>query len=592
MNRKTVIYWLLIFCSLTYYFFSYASFLFDAQEEAQLFISQWRVIGPQLCTLGGVCRVLGMFGTQFYCFPLIAALINGFLLTGIGIGCYLLFQRTAARGYHLFLALFPVLILLKAHIQSNYVPDSTLALFFMLFVLSGVFSFRAGKTRLAANIAGTLFIYWTSGLLVLLYAVLSVALAFIFRNDRDRLLYKTVPFAVALFLAFIGIRYSLLTPLTEGLNGQSYHEMQLQPDSYIYYVWIIFCTAFLFLIITAKTLSLIRPEKKRVKIALTTGVITGVVLFSGFFLPNVYDARNRMMDQLSYLSRRQKWDVIIQLHSGKKISNTINRNYLNMALAQKGMLGDRLFHFDQHGPAGLLASYNGSYYMSVLLSDIHFVIGDISLSESYAMEGLTLARRGGSPRMLQRLIQISLIRQEWELARKYIAILKETPVYRKWAIRHEAYIAHPEKMADEPALNNQYFSSQVHDELFCLLDIHTIWSEHLNGKRPNRTAFEYLGCSLLLAKETELFKDFLLKTMHSPIAQPLPLHFQEAALIVFADNPEILRAISLDASVAQNYNGYVRLSKQMQNQPGGAENMHNQYGNTYWFYYQYKNTGK
>ena len=94
-----------------------------------------------------------------------------------------------------------------------------------------------------------------------------------------------------------------------------------------------------------------------------------------------------------------------------------------MALAQKEVLGDSLFHFEPKGPQSLLTSWDRTYYTSALLSDIHYHIGDISLSESYAMEGLTLAKRGGSPRMLQRFVDICLIREEWDLATKYLHIL-------------------------------------------------------------------------------------------------------------------------------------------------------------------------
>ena len=81
-----------------------------------------------------------------------------------------------------------------------------------------------------------------------------------------------------------------------------------------------------------------------------------------------------------------------------------------MALAQKGLLGDKLFYFDQKGPKSLLADWNHTFFMSKLLSDIHFMIGDLSMSEAYAMDGLTLAKRKGSPRMMQRLVQINLIK--------------------------------------------------------------------------------------------------------------------------------------------------------------------------------------
>lgn len=590
MNRKAIIYWLLIFTGLTYFFFSFASYLFDKQEEMQLFIPQWDTIRSIISSPGGVSRMLGLLCTQYYCFPLVAAIINSLLLTGTGICCYLLLRRISSRGYHLLLSLFPLFILLKAHIQPNYVADGTFSLLGMLFTLLVVFYFQEWKTRLLATIAGALAVYWMSGQLIFLYGILAVVLEYIY-TGKNRTIALTAFFS-ALFLAFIGIRYSLLRPLTEGLKGKAYHEIQLQSDSYVYYIWISFCVVFVAILLTSWLLSKIKWEKKKTKAGLTMGVIAFLFFFSGFYLPDAYDVQNRMTDQLSYLSRRQNQEIIIQMHSGKKIPSAANRNYLNMALAQKGALGNRLFYFDQSGPQSLLVSYNRTYQMSVLLSDIHFIIGDISLSESYAMEGLILARRGGSPRMLQRLIQISLIREEWQLAEKYLSILKKMPLYKKWAIRYENYIRHPENRNNDPELKDKYMPAPEKDELFCLLDPNTIWNDHLTDEPANRKAYEYIGCSLLLAKKNDLFKEFLLQTADLPVSRPLPLHFQEAALMIAAAYPEILNAIPIEPSIMQRYADYIRLAGQIQNQPDGVTNLYRQYGNTYWFYYRYKTTGK
>ena len=146
------------------------------------------------------------------------------------------------------------------------------------------------------------------------------------------------------------------------------------------------------------------------------------------------------MNELSVWEQRDDWDTIIREHPEKEVTDYVSLNYLNMALAQKGALGDRLFHYDQKGPQSLLASWDRTYYMSRLLSDIHYMIGDISLSEGYAMEGLTLAKRGGSPRMLQRLVKISLIRRDFALADKYLGILGRLPGYRRWAEKYLSLI--------------------------------------------------------------------------------------------------------------------------------------------------------
>lgn len=68
-----------------------------------------------------------------------------------------------------------------------------------------------------------------------------------------------------------------------------------------------------------------------------------------------------------------------------------------MSLAHKGELADRMFTFDQKGTKSLCADWNQTFYMDRLLSDVHFLVGDVSLSESFAMDGFTQAKRKGVP---------------------------------------------------------------------------------------------------------------------------------------------------------------------------------------------------
>lgn len=234
-------------------------------------------------------------------------------------------------------------------------------------------------------------------------------------------------------LAYIGIRLAIGIPLTDGIYSERYQESQLQPDSYVYFIWIRFVVLLLILFATAYTMKVLPKGKRSVKVFVAGSLLVVLFCFSAFCLPGPYEVRNNRMNELSVWEQRNDWDTIIREHPEKEETDYVSLNYLNMALAQKGALGDRLFHYDQKGPQSLLASWDRTYYMSCLLSDIHYMIGDISLSEGYAMEGLTLAKRGGSPRLLQRLVKISLIRGDFALADKYLGILGRLPGYRRWA---------------------------------------------------------------------------------------------------------------------------------------------------------------
>ena len=84
-------------------------------------------------------------------------------------------------------------------------------------------------------------------------------------------------------------------------------------------------------------------------------------------------------------------------------------NYLNMALAREGMLGDQMFAFDQREPRSLMVNWNKTAEVSALLSDVYFAIGDIASAQEMAFEGNVAVHGYGSPRMLMRLVQTNLI---------------------------------------------------------------------------------------------------------------------------------------------------------------------------------------
>lgn len=391
-----------------------------------------------------------------------------------------------------------------------------------------------------------------------------------------------------LLLTYIGIRLATGIPLTDGIYSERYQESQLQPDSYMYYIWIRFVVLLLILFATAFVMKIFPWGKRPVKVLVAGGLFVVLFCFSAFCLPGPYEVRNNRMNELSVLGQRNDWDTIIREHPKEGVSDYAGLNYLNMALAQKGVLGDRLFHYDQKGPQSLLASWDRTYYMSCLLSDIHYMIGDISLSEGYAMEGLTLAKRGGSPRMLQRLVKISLIRRDYALADKYVGLLGRLPGYRRWAEKYAGYVRHPERIGQDEELASKTMPAFQPDNLLCLIDIDSLWTGHLSEPGVNRIAWEYLGCSYLLAKEMEKFKTFLSRFGTFLSGLPLPVHFQEAALVLAVENHSVLDKVSVRPEIAGRYKQFQKDILKIKNSSDGLSWLYRQYGDTFWFYYYCK----
>lgn len=586
MKGRMLVFWLFVFAGLWLFFWSFGTSTFQRQEEVQLFIPEWVVIRDMLSVPGGFCAVIGQALVQYYTSSLFVLWVNSVFLCVTGFLCYLLLQEIAPRGYNLLLALFPVLVLVKAHTNPFYVLDGTVGLFLLLLFSYVFIRIQKPKVQLFYGVASVFFIYGLAGQLAALYGLVVVFTNLLCR--RKKWYGSLVVCLIGSLMTYIGIRLAIGIPLTDGIYSERYQESQLQPDSYIYYIWIRFVVLLFILFTTAFSMKVLHWGKRLVRVVVTGCWFVFLFCFSAFCLPGSYEVRNNRMNELSVLEQRNDWDTIIREQSEKGATSYVSLNYLNMALAQKGVLSDRLFHYDQKGPQSLLTSWDRTYYMSCLLSDIHYMIGDISLSEGYAMEGLTLAKRGGSPRMLQRLVKISLVRRDFALANKYLGILARLPHYRRWAEKYAGYVRHPERIGQDEELAVKTIPVSQPDNLLCLVDIDSLWAGHLSEPGVNRIAWEYLGCSYLLAKDMEKFKAFLLRAGTLSQGQYLPVHFQEAALVSATGDLSVLDKVSVQPEIVRRYQQFQKDMLTARNSSDGLSWLYRQYGDTFWFYYYCK----
>ena len=586
MKGRTFVFWLFVFAGLWAFFLSFGTSTFQRQEEVQLFIPEWSVVRDMLSVPGGFCTVVGQALVQYYTSSLFVLCVNSAFLCMAGFLCYLLLQEIAPRGYNLLLALFPVLGLLKAHTSPFYVLDGTVGLLLLLLFTYVFIRIRRTAVRSLYGVASVVLLYGLAGQLAALYGLVVVFAGLLCRKREWH--GPLAVLVVGVSLTYLSIRLATGIPLTDGIYSERYQESQLQPDSYMYYIWIRFVVLLLILFATAFALKALPRGRRLIGIAVAGGLFVVLFCFSAYCLPGPYEVRNSRMNELSVWERRNDWDTIIREHPKEGVSDYAGLNYLNMALAQKGVLGDRLFHYDQKGPQSLLSSWDRTYYMSCLLSDIHYMIGDISLSEGYAMEGLTLAKRGGSPRMLQRLVKICLIRRDLALANKYLGILGRLPCYRRWAEKYAGYVRHPERIGQDEELASKTLPAFQPDNLLCLIDIDSLWTGHLSEPGVNRIAWEYLGCSYLLAKEMEKFKTFLSRSGTFLPGQPLPVHFQEAALVLAVEDHSVLDKVSVRPEIAGRYKQFQKDILKIKNGGDGQPWLYRQYGDTFWFYYYCK----
>ena len=366
----------------------------------------------------------------------------------------------------------------------------------------------------------------------------------------------------------------------EGFRPEEYVEIQALPDAYIYKVGLQCIALWAGALLASFLLARLDNGSRWRSVGLTAVCLLGAIGLGRYSLPDTLDIQNRMADEVAYLARERQWDALARRFRGKEMRDYISLNYLNMALAQKGQLAESMFTFDQRGTKSLVTPWNQTFFVSKMLCDVHFHIGDLALAESYAMDAMAQAKRGGSAWMLRRLAQINLLRGEWEVARKYIRLLAEMPLYRDWARKAESYIGHPERMENDPELRGKTLPPTRTDNLFGLMTTEALWSSHPAGS----IGWEYLGCHYLLAKDLPGFRAFI----EASGARELPRHFQEAWLIANDTPDSSALHPAIRPEIARRYEQLRKLLSIRSASDVDMRAVYQTFGDTYWFDYYFK----
>lgn len=161
-----------------------------------------------------------------------------------------------------------------------------------------------------------------------------------------------------------------------------------------------------------------------------------IVLCNGFSAPST---SQRFKAQMCMVAN-EDWDGIIAQSNGRSIDNNLELNLRNLALAETGQLTTRFKEQAHNNINNLVVLDISSPYISAMLSDIYWSMGEISMSQMYAFE--TNEKLGNlSPRLLKRLVQTNIAFGHYEVASKYLCWLEKTLYHRDWAKRYREFLS-------------------------------------------------------------------------------------------------------------------------------------------------------
>ena len=286
-----------------------------------------------------------------------------------------------------------------------------------------------------------------------------------------------------------------------------------------------------------------------------------------------------------YYLRHQQWEKIIATFPSEH-PTVPTLNVLNLALACRHELGDKMFSYPQNGSQTLVSSWNGSLIDAMICSDIFYQVGDIASAQKFAFEGLITSTRS-NPRLLQRLVETNIICGAYPVAAKYIALLEKTLFYKDWARGQRAYLSDDgvrqcvEYQSKRKGWHNKEKYAVSVDFLKTL--------EQLLVNNPEADmALQYLSGFYLLNRSLSKFKQLYDTYFHTEVWRELTVHQQEAVIALAQDNPGEWARMGVGWEVEQHYGAFSQDMADKHNFLNFAEEMAQDYGNTYWFYLLFK----
>lgn len=243
--------------------------------------------------------------------------------------------------------------------------------------------------------------------------------------------------------------------------------------------------------------------------------------------------------------------------------------FYNLVMAQRGQLPDALMRFRPNqlgtfyriGPQTPLITIRN-------MNELYWVVGDMTFTERAAMMTNVFSKHNRNVRMMQRLAECNVVSGDSAAAEKYLRLLDQTLVYRRWAQRVRAN-------GDNIYKEKRKFCNH-HDTITVTDNMHFMLMQLLDHDAQNGVALDYLLCSDLLLKDIESFKRDYDRYCTGEHARPAARLYQEALCIwlagTHADEEQWQRYIS-SQEVVRRFAEY--------NERRGST----AFEGTYWYYF-------
>lgn len=490
--------------------------LLSFHEQNQLFLFTSDYFMERTHVAGALAEYVGDWLVQFYYYPSIGAAIVGTTLVVLmsvlyqALLCHLKGWRWAAFA----LALAATLLMWAHMLDENTMLSYPIALIMTLFTY---LLCRRGGWGLQLLVIFPL--YWIAG-------PVFVVLPFFAMCDAWRDKHWTQALLASLLLtgATVGWVYLCRTlwfaqyPWDTVLAGIGYYRLTLftcnaphtQYDVLLYPLVIGLSATWI-----SRGLDYLLNPRHSVAEWIATSVIVAVMslpLYRAFVTDSPHDLNTHVILEQTYQIRKGDWHGIITKAETYKqqdvsaLKSPLSCGAVNLALAKTGQLANRMFEFPQAGIQGLIMPNVRDNVSNVTSMEVFWHLGFVNESMRYAFdsqESIPNCRK--SARFTKRMAECNIVNGKYDVASKYIDMLRHTLFYRDWAEQAAGCLYDEAKINSMQEWQTRRALRLENDFLYYYPELSKMLGQLVLHHRDNRMAYDYFMASLLLTGDTRSF---------------------------------------------------------------------------------------
>lgn len=545
----------LVFC---FWFFIYRYHLLY-QEMSSIFLNSPDFFGQFAWKPGGWSEYAGAFIIQFFQYPVFGAILQTLAFVAVFYFTNQIMTRHQLFKQWFALAWLPAFMLLGLQMNYSFLFTDTLKVVSCFGLCYTYTLLPSPRARWISLIPGAFLVFLLCGAGISVYFCLFV-ITFEYCVTRERVSYPGLVLFAAIILLIPQIwRYFYL------INQKQLYSLFPAADEINIQGLQIFIFIWLPLLVTAhKITSRIRMHIKTNSCFLLNLFILCLSIW--FLKTSGYHPNTELQLHLEYATMQRNWDEILDIvkkHPNPPASAT---PIINLALAGKGKLNEKLFDYPQTGLNGLIPNTTSNNYFAYLHGyQIYTLLEQDNEAFRHLFEASVCKSAQTPPLIYKGLTELLIKMNKYEASRKYLSLLLSTKDYSNWA---KATLS---ELSDKQTIPLQK-TCPGEDHILGVNPIGDLI--YMASQAPhNRTVRDYLLTSLLLAKDLGTFYHYFSNYFAPDSFIPIPRVYEEALITITYSglDPAASKKYTISEDTWQRFSNYRKQNGK----------------NNYWYYYQY-----